>query len=155
MTRLLRHRDCAQCGELFATPHAGTWPARFCSEGCHRISKGGTTGRPMRPAGRGFAVAPAQRAAVAGRPCIVCAAEPAEPAHLVDRSLVADLDDPRAVIPLGRHCHRLYDEGGLDLLPFLEPAYREHLAFAVERHGLLRTLLRVTNRQWTTRDEVS
>lgn len=154
MSRLIRRRDCATCGESFETPHHGGWPAKFCSDGCHRQDKGGTT-RMTTKRTTGFAAAPGQRAAVRGRACLVCAQGPCDPAHLIDRSLVADEADPLAVIPLCRECHRLYDEAGLDLLPFLEPHHREHLAFAVQRHGLLRTLVRVTNRQWTTTGETS
>lgn len=59
-----------------------------------------------------------------------------------------DQDDPRAVIPLCRPHHRAYDLGTLDVLPDLEPRFRQELAFAVERVGLLTTLRRVTNSRW-------
>lgn len=96
--------------------------------------------RPVSPA------SPAQRRKVAGKACIVCAGSPCHPAHTIDRSLCPEgAEDPRAVVALCGQCHRLFDEQALDLLPFLEPRYREELAFAVERFGLLATLRRVTN----------
>lgn len=85
-----------------------------------------------------------QRKKCRGRACIVCRVEPAVPAHLVDRSL-GGCDDPLCTVPLGPVCHRLYDEGQLDLLPFLEPHYRDELAHAVIHLGLSRALHRVTN----------
>ncbi len=101
--------------------------------------------------GKGFACSTRQREAVTDKACAVCCSMPCDPAHLIDKSLATDLGDPLAVIPLCRRCHRAYDEGGLDLLPYLEPRYRAELAFAVERVGLLTTLQRVTNdRSWST-----
>lgn len=92
---------------------------------------------------------PAQRHKVASMPCIVTGWGPCDPAHLIDRSLTTvGQDDPRAVVPLRRDVHRMYDTGHFDLLPYLEPNYREELAFAVERVGLLATLRRVTNTRW-------
>ncbi len=90
-----------------------------------------------------------QRAAVANKACVVCRCGPCDPAHLLPLGVCADGDgDPRAVIPLCRGLdghHRAYDDGDLDLLPYLEPHYRTELAFAVERFGLVSTLRRVTN----------
>jgi hypothetical protein len=98
-----------------------------------------------------FAGSRRQQEAVRDKACIVCTASPCDPAHLIDKSLATDLGDPRAVVPLCRRCHRAYDEGGLDLLPYLEPRWRVELAFAVERVGLLSTLQRVTNdKSWST-----
>lgn len=80
---------------------------------------------------------------------------PLDPAHIIDRSLLTDgQDDVRAVIPLGRRCcHQYYDQGRLDLLPTLESdQWREHLAFAVERFGLIPTINRVTNSRWVPND---
>jgi hypothetical protein len=85
-----------------------------------------------------------QRAAVAGRPCIVCGAERGiDPAHVIPRSL-GGCGDPLCVVPLCRTCHRAYDEGRLDLLPYLEPAWRAQLAHAVGHIGLIRTLRRIS-----------
>ncbi len=95
---------------------------------------------------------PAQRSAVRGRACIVTADDrQVDPAHLIPRGVTTvGQDDPRAVVPLRRDKHRLYDDGDLDLLPYLEPHFRVELAFAVERVGLVATLRQVTGRRWTT-----
>lgn len=94
----------------------------------------------------GFAASPAQRDKVRGAACACCGGTPVDPAHLIPRSLLTiGQDDPRAVIALCRACHRAYDQGSLDLLPYLEPTYSTELAFAVNRFGLARTYRRVTN----------
>jgi hypothetical protein len=68
--------------------------------------------------------------------------------HLIDRSLTTDgQDDPLAVVPACFECHRAYDDGRVDILPALEPWFRDELAFAVARVGLLTTLRRVTNQR--------
>lgn len=96
------------------------------------------------------AASSAQRKAVKDRACLVCAAQPCDPAHVLPRGvLTAGQDDERAVIPLCRLHHSLFEEGKLDALPFLEPHWRDVLAFAVERYGLLRTLEQVTGLRWT------
>jgi len=59
----------------------------------------------------------AQRAAVAGRCCIVCGSDRRiDPAHLIPRSL-GGCGDPLCVVPACRRCHRAYDRGELDLVP--------------------------------------
>ena len=57
-----------------------------------------------------LAATDAQRAAVGGRPCIVCGAvHGIDPAHLIPRSL-GGCGDPLCVVPLCRRlCHRAYD----------------------------------------------
>jgi 5-methylcytosine-specific restriction endonuclease McrA len=88
---------------------------------------------------------PAQRARVKDRACIVCAAHPCDPAHLIDRSLAPSAgDDVRMVVPLCRPCHHDYDEGDRDLSPYLEPYWRDAIACAVEAIGLFRALKRIT-----------
>lgn len=95
------------------------------------------------------AASPTQRMKVVDRLCLVCAASPVDPAHLIPRGVTSvDQDDPLAVVPLCRGCHRLYDDGELDLSPYLEPGFRAELAFAVRRVGLFATLRRVTNQRW-------
>ena len=85
-----------------------------------------------------------QRAAVAGRRCIVCAAEARiDPAHLIPRSL-GGCGDALCVVPLCRRCHRAYDRGELDLLPHLEPAWRSQLAHAVGHVGMIGALRRIS-----------
>jgi hypothetical protein len=86
-----------------------------------------------------------QRAAVAGRPCIVCAATlRIDPAHLIPWSL-GGCGDPLCVVPACRQCHRAYDSGELDLLPYLEPAWRAQLAHAVGHVGLIGALRRISS----------
>jgi hypothetical protein len=41
------------------------------------------------------------------------------------------------VTALCRTCHRAYDSGELDLLPYLEPAWRAQVAHAVGRVGMI------------------
>jgi hypothetical protein len=85
---------------------------------------------------RSLAATDGQHAAVAGRPCIACGAtHRIDPAHLIPRSL-GGWGDALCVVPLCRGCHRAYDEGRLDLLPYLEPAWRAQLAHAVGHVGL-------------------
>ncbi len=57
-------------------------------------------------------------------------------------------DETRLVVPLCRLCHHDYDEGSLDLSPYLEPQWRDAIACAVEAIGLLRTLKRITKATW-------
>jgi hypothetical protein len=91
-----------------------------------------------------LAATDAQRAAVAGRTCIVCGSEHRiDPAHLIPRSL-GGCGDARCVVPLCRPCHRVYDGGRLDLLPHLEPAWRAQLAHAVGHVGLIGALRRIS-----------
>ena len=85
-----------------------------------------------------------QRRAVAGRPCLVCGAEYGiDPAHLIPRSL-GGCGEALCVVPLCRRCHRGYDTGRLDMLPYLEPAWRAQLAHAVGHIGLIGALRRIS-----------
>lgn len=91
-----------------------------------------------------MAATEAQRAAVAGRCCIVCRADRRiDPAHLIPRSL-GGCGDALCVAPICRIHHRAYDRGELDLLPYLEPAWRAQLAHAVGHVGLIGTLRRIS-----------
>ena len=63
--------------------------------------------------------------------------------HLVPRSL-GGCGDPLCVVPLCRGCHRAYDRGELDLLPYLEPGWRAQLAHAVAHLGLIGALRQVS-----------
>jgi hypothetical protein len=84
-----------------------------------------------------------QRAAVTGRGCVVCGTDRRiDPAHLIPRSL-GGCGDALCVVPLCRFHHRAYDRGELDLLPYLEPAWRAQLAHAVGHVGLIRALRRI------------
>ena len=91
-----------------------------------------------------MAATDAQRAAVAGRCCVVCGTDRRiDPAHLIPRSM-GGCGDPLCVIPACRVHHRAYDRGELDLLPFLEPAWRAQLAHAVGHVGLIGALRRIS-----------
>jgi hypothetical protein len=93
------------------------------------------------------AVSTARRAKVRGRPCLVCRGTARiDPAHVIPRSL-GGCDEPDCVVALCRGCHRAYDGGGLDLLPYLEPDHRDELAHAVLHIGLLGALRRVTGQR--------
>ena len=61
----------------------------------------------------------AQRAAVAGRNCIVCGADRRiDPAHVIPKSM-GGCGHALCVTALCRPCHRAYDRGELYLLPHL------------------------------------
>jgi hypothetical protein len=83
--------------------------------------------------------------------CVVTGAqEGVDAAHLVDRSLTTvGQDEPLAVVGLRRDLHRLYDDGKLDLLPYLAGRHDDAVGFAVERVGLITALERITNTKWT------
>lgn len=88
-----------------------------------------------------------QRVAVAGRPCIVCGTDRSiDAAHLIPRSL-GGCGDVACCVPLCRWHHRAYDRGELDLLPYLESAWRPQLAHAVGHVGLIGALRRITGRR--------
>jgi hypothetical protein len=91
-----------------------------------------------------MAASDVQRAAVAGRCCIVCGTDRRiDPAHLIPRSL-GGCGDALCVIPACRAHHRAYDRGELDLLPYLEPVFRAQLAHAVGHVGLIGALRRIS-----------
>jgi hypothetical protein len=98
---------------------------------------------------------PAQRERVRGKPCLCCGGSAyVDPAHLIDRGTAPSAaDNPRAVVPLCRWCHQSFDDGDLDLSPWLEPRYREEVAWAVEAVGLFAALRRITKRRWQLSDE--
>lgn len=115
--------------------------------------------------GRGFAVAPKQREKVAGLACLYCGAGASDyvaidPAHLWPRGK-GGCDDELCVGPLCRYsngegCHRLFDEGKLDLLPrLLDHGYFPEIAHAIEAHQLspLTLLERLTGSEWVERDK--
>ena len=87
----------------------------------------------------------AQRAAVAGQPCIACGSKHrVDAAHVIPRAL--GCGDALDVVALCRACHRAYDAGELDLLPYLEPACRAQIAHAVGHVGLIGALRRISGR---------
>jgi len=89
-----------------------------------------------------------QRRKVDGRRCLVCGRSDAvDPAHLAPRSR-GGCDHADCVVPLCRRCHRAFDDGRLDLLPYLEPHRRAELAHALQHLGLLALLERLTSERW-------
>jgi hypothetical protein len=84
---------------------------------------------------------PTQRRKADAGSCRVCGVEHCDPAHVVDRSL-GGCQDEDCVVPLCRSHHRLYDEGVLDLLPYLDLREQGHAAGHI---GLSRALWRTTN----------
>lgn len=96
----------------------------------------------------GFSASPAQRAKVKGQRCVVCGVDSAivaiDPMHVCSRAQ-GGCDDPMCVVPGCRVCHRRYDGGELDLLPYLEPRHRAELGHALQHLGLIGLYRRVTN----------
>jgi hypothetical protein len=84
-----------------------------------------------------MAATDAPRAAVAGRVCIVCGTDRRiDPAHLISQA-TGGCGAAACCVPLCRPHHRAYDRGELDLVPYLEPAWRAQLAHAVGHVGLI------------------
>ena len=89
----------------------------------------------------------AQRAAVAGRNCIVCGSRLADRSGAPHTQVAGRMrSTPCCVTALCRPCHRAYDRGELDLLPYLEPAWRAQVAHAVGHVGLVGALRRISGR---------
>lgn len=97
--------------------------------------------------GKGMAASPAQREKVRGQGCVVCDRSPVDPAHTVSRAKGGD-DDPRCVVGLCRAHHRMYDSEGFSILEYLEPDYREEIAYAVQKVGLINAYELLTNERW-------
>lgn len=53
-------------------------------------------------------------------------------------------NDTRAVVPLCFLCHRLFDDADLDLLPYLEPRWRDSQEWAAGAVGLASALRSIT-----------
>lgn len=110
--------------------------------------------RKSAPHSKPRAISPAsseQREKVAGEPCLVndplfpCSGD-CEPAHLIPRGMVEDSEnDPLRIVPLCHRHHREYDQEQLDLLPYLEPRFREEVAEGVRLVGLITALNRISN----------
>jgi hypothetical protein len=108
--------------------------------------------KPISPASK------AQRDRVAGRACLVCGQAQSEwvavdPAHLWPRGRGGCGSD-LCVVPLCRTfdggCHRLFDDGRLDVLPYLAGRYTPELCHALEHAegNLLGLLQRLTGERW-------
>lgn len=91
-----------------------------------------------------------QKQRVGGRACIVCAEHGGRchPAHVVPRShpkmSEEAANDLRAVVPLCPTHHRAFDEGRLDLLPYLEPGWRDSQEWAAGAVGLASAMRTIT-----------
>jgi hypothetical protein len=91
-----------------------------------------------------------QKDRVAGQACVACRGHAGDchPAHLIPRShpkMTEDAaNDVRAVIPLCFAHHRLFDEGQLDLLADLEPAWRDAQEWAAGAVGLATAMRSIT-----------
>ena len=112
--------------------------------------------RPKRPLGPSTALRrvplPAasdeQRRKIEGRGCLACGvADGVDPAHLTPRSH-GGCDHPDCVVPLCRRCHCAFDDGRLDLLPYLEPHHCTELGHALRHLGLIALLERLTAERW-------
>lgn len=86
----------------------------------------------------------AARAKVDREPCRVCLSPFVDAAHIIPRSRATPGpgEDARNIVPLCRKHHVEYDQGRLDLLPYLT---REEQAYAVELVGLYEAYRRTTN----------
>lgn len=71
-----------------------------------------------------------QRRKILGFGCLVCGCSPVDPAHLVPRRL-GGCDSPDCVVPLCRTHHRMFDTGGLALVPYLGPEVERELRHAL------------------------
>lgn len=117
-----------------------------------RASSARSLGRGARRRGGISPASEAQREKVRGRSCLRCVrgerdGVKVDPAHVIPRGM-GGCDDALCVVPLCRECHRAYDDGDLDLLPYLEPRWRREVGHAVEHVGLVAALGRVTNARW-------
>lgn len=78
-------------------------------------------------------------------------AEVVDPAHIVARAQ-GGCDDEDCVVPLPRRLHRLYDNGELDILPYLT---LEEQAHAVSHLGILGALKRTTGEVYVPERSIS
>lgn len=104
-------------------------------------SQAGTGARGVSPASRPqrIKVRAEGRCRVCGLPDTVTTIDPA---HVADRSL-GGCDQPDCTVPLCRAvCHPAYDEGRLDLLPFLSKSEQAHCVAHLE---IVAALHRTTN----------
>lgn len=81
---------------------------------------------------------------IAGEVCRICHQGPVDPAHIIPRSRVRPGigENQDNIVPLCRFHHDLYDNGDLDLLPYLT---RTEQATAVFLVGLAEAHRTITN----------
>ena len=75
-----------------------------------------------------------QRRKVAALGCLVCGRSLVDPAHLVPRRF-GGCDSPDCVVALCRTHHRMFDTGGLALVPYLGPGLERELRHALAHVG--------------------
>jgi hypothetical protein len=95
-----------------------------------------------------------QRAKVRFAACVVCASTPVDPAHLTPRSY-GGCSESDCVIALCRLCHRAFDDGRLDLLPYLAgQGFRAELAHMQSHYDdPLSVLYRLSGMRWRPESE--
>lgn len=159
--RTTRRRLCARPGCDTRYDSFGTkchWPDKYCSPKCHLLD----TVKPPERTPRAPLVtrttpkqrrtispaSPAQREKRHAQPSIVSGATTGlDPAHLALRGC----DDPLCTVSLTRAEHRAFDDGRLDLLPYLlQAGCAAEIAHAVQHYdGRLPALLaRLTGTRW-------
>lgn len=91
-----------------------------------------------------------QRAAIKDRGSIVSGEQPCDGAHLTPRAL-GGCNHPLCVVPLTRIEHRAFDDGKLDILPYLYAhGLYDEIAHAIQEHhlDLVSLLQRLTGVRW-------
>jgi hypothetical protein len=90
-----------------------------------------------------------QREKVAHAACIVCCSTPCDPAHLTPRSF-RGCDHEDCVVPLCRAHHREFDDGRLDLLPWLSGRSFERELSHMQGHYAdpLSVIYRLSGHRW-------
>jgi hypothetical protein len=154
VSRTTRQRECIRCGDLYSElyPWPYDWPKAYCSKVCSRkiLSAGSST--PRKPVS---VASPEQRAKrIAGASIVSGETRGLDAAHLCSRGL-GGCDDADCTVPLTHAEHVAFDDGKLDLLPYLV-AHQclAEMAHALEHYrGDLPALLeRLTGTTWAPAD---
>lgn len=137
---------------VFKKPGVGPKPRKpLAQKSAKRQAEEDSGARPkqrgtLKP-GKGFSASKAQRDKVRLLPCVGCGhgddgfgfqeETGVDPAHLWPRGK-GGCDHPDCVLPLCRTCHRLFDQGELDLLPRLAgtEAWAKEQAHPILAHGV-------------------
>lgn len=158
-----RRRLCARdgCVEVYDEPYPWPypWPKRFCCAACHRLDKAPATRKarthlraaPSSSKRKPVAIASREQAAkrAAGASIISGKTAGLDAAHICPRDL-GGCSHELCVVPLTRAEHRAFDDGELDLLPYLVPLHTAEIAHALGhyRGDLIALLERLTGRRW-------